>query len=168
MNVHKFKNGQCTQCRCEKTAIDYFGWSCSGRSIQHLFINDTCINCGFCKSVIKYFDWPCRLDYRRAQVDSVSFQSYDLRGQDRRRADRYYEHQTQSQQYPNDEIRYGELLGLKGQVSKSDIKCAYHEQASLYHPDKVAHLAPEIQELATVRMREINQAFEYFKNKYGV
>jgi DnaJ domain len=168
MNIHKFQNGTCTKCGCDKAAIDYFGWSCSGRSITHLYVNDTCINCGFCKAVIRYFDWPCRLDYRRAQVDKAVYRSHDERAQGGRRSGHFCEHQTQLQQFTDDEIRYGELLGLKGQVTKSDIKCAYREQASLYHPDKVAHLALEIQELATERMREINQAFEYFKNKYGV
>jgi hypothetical protein len=168
MNIHKFQNGVCTKCRCDKAAIDYFGWSCTGRTIPHLYINDTCINCGFCKAVISHFDWPCRLDYRRAQTDRATFTSNDYRTQDRQSSARYNEYQNQLRHYPNDEIRYGQLLGLSGKVTKSDIKMSYWKQANLYHPDKVAHLAPEIQALATVRMREINQAFEFFKNKYGV
>jgi DnaJ-domain-containing protein 1 len=32
--------------------------------------------------------------------------------------------------------------------------------AKLYHPDKVATLAPEFQELAERRMKEINSAFQ--------
>ncbi len=39
---------------------------------------------------------------------------------------------------------YGRILGLKGKVTRWDIKCAYREQASLYHPDKVVHMASDI------------------------
>ena len=36
-----------------------------------------------------------------------------------------------------------------------------------YHPDKVSNMAKELQELALKRTKEINEAYEYFKKKYG-
>ena len=36
-----------------------------------------------------------------------------------------------------------------------------------YHPDKVSSMAKELQELALKRTKEINEAYEYFKKKYG-
>ena len=36
-----------------------------------------------------------------------------------------------------------------------------------YHPDKVSNMAEELQELALKRTKEINEAYEYFKKKYG-
>jgi DnaJ-domain-containing protein 1 len=35
--------------------------------------------------------------------------------------------------------------------------------ASLYHPDKVAHLAPEFREMADQKMKEINTAYGSIK-----
>jgi preprotein translocase subunit Sec63 len=35
--------------------------------------------------------------------------------------------------------------------------------ASLYHPDKVAHLAPEFREMADRKMKEINIAYGSLK-----
>jgi DnaJ-domain-containing protein 1 len=37
--------------------------------------------------------------------------------------------------------------------------------ASLYHPDKVAHLAPEFREMADRKMKEINTAYSSIKSK---
>jgi DnaJ-class molecular chaperone len=41
-----------------------------------------------------------------------------------------------------------------------EIRAAYQKLAKEYHPDRAATLAPEIQELATRRMSEINRAYE--------
>ena len=136
--------------------------------IQHTFKNGTCINCGFCREVIEHFDWPCRLDYRTAAADDPFQQSSHRPGQEHRHGDQTSEPQYQAWRYRPDEARYGRLLGLTGKVTKGDIKSAYREQASLYHPDKVAHLARDIQEFATEKMKEINLAFAYFQHKYGV
>ncbi|MBK6427768.1 MAG: DnaJ domain-containing protein [Blastocatellia bacterium] len=52
-----------------------------------------------------------------------------------------------------------EVLGVTATASRSDIANAYRELAQLYHPDKVATLAPEFQDLADQRMKEINAAY---------
>jgi hypothetical protein len=51
------------------------------------------------------------------------------------------------------------VLGLSGSPSDVEIKAAYRRMVLMYHPDKVATLAPEFQELAHRRMKEINAAY---------
>ena len=35
-----------------------------------------------------------------------------------------------------------------------------------YHPDKVSTMADELKDLALLRTKEINAAYDYFKKKY--
>lgn len=67
----------------------------------------------------------------------------------------------------NEEVFYGKILGLEGEITRDDINAAYRKQASLYHPDKVSHLGEDLQKLASKKMKEINKAAEYFRRKYG-
>jgi hypothetical protein len=53
-----------------------------------------------------------------------------------------------------------EILNLGPVADRETIRIAYREMAKLYHPDKVASLAPEFRELAEIRMKEINAAYE--------
>jgi DnaJ like chaperone protein len=53
-----------------------------------------------------------------------------------------------------------DVLDLPPNADVESIKLAYRRMAKLYHPDKVATLAPEFQELAERRMKEINSAFQ--------
>jgi DnaJ like chaperone protein len=57
------------------------------------------------------------------------------------------------------------VLGITVSASTDEIKIAYRKMASLYHPDKVAHLAPEFREMADRKMKEINTAYGAIKNK---
>jgi hypothetical protein len=52
-----------------------------------------------------------------------------------------------------------EVLGLAPDAGTEEIKAAYRRLANQYHPDKVAHLGPEFQELAARRFKEIQQAY---------
>lgn len=63
---------------------------------------------------------------------------------------------------------FGTLFGLKGQVTKSTIRKKYIELISKYHPDKVAELGQELIELAEKKTKEINAAYEWFKQKHGI
>lgn len=53
-----------------------------------------------------------------------------------------------------------EVLGVSPGADQEEIARAYHELARQYHPDMVAHLGQEFQELAEKRFREINEAYE--------
>ncbi|MDE3198815.1 MAG: DUF4236 domain-containing protein [Acidobacteriota bacterium] len=57
------------------------------------------------------------------------------------------------------------VLGVSASATMADISGAYRHLAQMYHPDKVAGLAPEFQELAERRMREINVAYELLKER---
>jgi molecular chaperone DnaJ len=52
-----------------------------------------------------------------------------------------------------------EILGIKEGVSRDEIKKAYRELAKKYHPDQYGN--NPLKDLAEVKMREINEAYEY-------
>ena len=54
---------------------------------------------------------------------------------------------------------YYELLELPPTASADDIKRAFRQQISRYHPDKVHHLGKEFQEMAAVRAAELTEAY---------
>jgi hypothetical protein len=58
-----------------------------------------------------------------------------------------------------------DILGIQIGASIDDINTAYRHMAQMYHPDKVAHLAPEFREIAEDRMKEINAAYEELKRQ---
>jgi hypothetical protein len=55
------------------------------------------------------------------------------------------------------------LLGLPPGATARQIAKAYHRRAQIYHPDKVHHLAQEFRQMAELRMREINAAYDMLK-----
>ena len=57
---------------------------------------------------------------------------------------------------------YYYLLGLPRGAPLSDIKQPYRKLAAQYHPDKVAGMSPEVQQEATARMMELNEAIAIF------
>jgi len=59
-----------------------------------------------------------------------------------------------------------ETLGLTIHASTDEVVAAYRQMAKMYHPDRLAHLAPEFVEIAEERMKEINIAYEILK-KYA-
>jgi hypothetical protein len=66
-----------------------------------------------------------------------------------------------------DEKYYGNILGLRGHVTPDDVRKRYRHLVAQYHPDKVNHLGPKLRELAEKEMKELNEAFEFFKRRYG-
>jgi hypothetical protein len=53
-----------------------------------------------------------------------------------------------------------ELLEVPRSASPEEIKAAYKRAVTRYHPDKVAHLGKEFQELAHTKLLAIQQAYE--------
>lgn len=51
------------------------------------------------------------------------------------------------------------VLGVCRGAEKDEIKRKYREQMKLYHPDRVAHLGAELQELALEKTKEIQKAY---------
>jgi DnaJ-domain-containing protein 1 len=52
-----------------------------------------------------------------------------------------------------------QVLGVPPTASILDIKTAYRLRISLYHPDRVAGLGEELQQLAEKKAKEINEAY---------
>ncbi len=65
------------------------------------------------------------------------------------------------------EEQYYAVLGLETGADFVMIKKAYRKLSMQYHPDKVAHLGEEFKRVAEEKMKEINQAYDYFKKKYN-
>jgi hypothetical protein len=61
---------------------------------------------------------------------------------------------------------YGQLIGLMGKVTREEIRSKYIGLISLYHPDRVQHLGPELKELAEVKSKEINAAYDWLRTRY--
>jgi hypothetical protein len=57
------------------------------------------------------------------------------------------------------------VLQVPSSASIDEITAAYKRMAQMYHPDKVASLAPEFREIAERRMKEINAAYADLKAK---
>jgi len=55
------------------------------------------------------------------------------------------------------------ILGLDDHASDLEIKQAYRRLANQYHPDKVAHLGREFRELAEIKFKEIQRAYQELK-----
>ena len=58
-----------------------------------------------------------------------------------------------------------DILGVPRGASEEDIKRAYRELAKKYHPDN--YTDPNMSELASEKMKEINEAYELLKNGFG-
>ena len=65
------------------------------------------------------------------------------------------------------EEKYFAILGLAPGADFAEIKAAYRKLSMQYHPDKVGHLGEEFKKVAEEKMKEINNAYEYLKRRYG-
>lgn len=59
------------------------------------------------------------------------------------------------------------VLGLPDGASLDEAKKAWRALIVQYHPDKVAHLAPEFRSLAETRTREIMEAWQQLQDELG-
>ena len=57
------------------------------------------------------------------------------------------------------------VLEIEPGASQAEIHAAYKKKARMYHPDRVASLAPEVREMAELRMKEINAAYDEIKRR---
>ena len=58
------------------------------------------------------------------------------------------------------------VLGVEPGASQAEIHSAYKKKARVYHPDRVASMAPEVREMAELRMKEINAAYGEIKRRH--
>ncbi len=59
------------------------------------------------------------------------------------------------------------ILDVPTNASFDEIKLAYKQKIKEYHPDKVAALGKELQDLAAQKTASINVAFNFFKEKHS-
>ena len=59
------------------------------------------------------------------------------------------------------------VLNVPRTATQDEITAAYKKLAQMYHPDKVAGLAPEYYAIAEQKMREINAAYAQIGNRSG-
>ncbi len=94
------------------------------------------------------------------------YDQYDRYDKYRRYASSSYKFYSATATEEEKDAYYGKLIGLKGKVTKEQIRLKYIDLISLYHPDRVQHLGPELKELAETKSKEINAAYEWLKSKY--
>jgi hypothetical protein len=56
------------------------------------------------------------------------------------------------------------LIGVQPSATPNEIKHAFRREIARYHPDKVQHLGPEIQEIAATRAAELTEAYRILMN----
>jgi preprotein translocase subunit Sec63 len=60
-----------------------------------------------------------------------------------------------------------EILGIPpGRITLADARAAYRTRIAEYHPDKVAHLGPELRELAAKKSLQINLAMQFIAERH--
>ena len=78
--------------------------------------------------------------------------------------------QNDKPQDPDPEIKdeqyFAKILELKDNYTFDDVKTSYKNKMKDYHPDKVASLADEFRELAEEKSKILNEAYDFFKNKF--
>jgi len=73
---------------------------------------------------------------------------------------------TKNRGAPSDSSDPYYVLGLKPGAPPDEIRAAYRNAAQAYHPDKVAHLGPELRELAKKKFIEIQKAYDTLIDKH--
>lgn len=103
--------------------------------------------------------------HRREQEARWQYRSYQ--SQSRQQNRRTYERPSNASRHPTN-IRdfYCEILGIEEGAAMSDIKKTYRQMVAKYHPDKVQHLGPEFQDLAEKKIKELNEAYDFFKRRF--
>lgn len=67
-----------------------------------------------------------------------------------------------------DPAYYARVLDIKGRVTKDEVRAQYKRLAAQYHPDKVAHLGDRLRAVADEEMKNINEAYDFFRKTYDL
>lgn len=60
------------------------------------------------------------------------------------------------------------ILEIAPESTDDQVKSAYREMAKKYHPDKVAHLGPDVQKAAHEKFQKVNSAYEEIRKRRGM
>jgi len=144
------------------------------KTINHL-LSDFLLRAGYRKSeFFRKVSKTVDSGYYRFQYDH-HYTGRNEKNNQSNNYEKYKQHASSSSSrkfYPNNatdqekNAYYGQLIGLSGKVTKEQIRSKYIGMIFLYHPDRVQHLGPEIKELAETKSKELNAAYDWFKEKY--
>ena len=59
------------------------------------------------------------------------------------------------------------VFALAEEATFEDAHRAYRENVKQYHPDRVAHLGPELRRVAELKTKEFNTAFQILEKFYS-
>jgi len=81
-----------------------------------------------------------------------------------------FRHEYSKNNQPGDENLKNpyEILGISKNSSDEDVKKAYKELVSKYHPDRVEHLGEDFKKIAHEKFVEIKNAYEEIKKLRGM
>jgi hypothetical protein len=60
---------------------------------------------------------------------------------------------------------YRRILGVNNSCSEEELKAAYRQKVALWHPDKLDGMAPELKDVATKKMVDLNEAYAFLSRK---
>jgi hypothetical protein len=72
-------------------------------------------------------------------------------------------HGARSERMVKKEEYFRNILEIQGEITLEEVKRCYKKLVAQYHPDKVCHLGPKLREIAEQEMKNLNEAYEYFK-----
>jgi len=105
----------------------------------------------FLTALLTYF-------YRKQLRDYTARATQESGGQD----ERGHSSRAQAEGFESSSDPY-RILGIDSSASGEEIQAAYKARMHEYHPDKVAHLGEELQEVAHRKAVEIQQAYEQLR-----
>jgi DnaJ-domain-containing protein 1 len=76
-------------------------------------------------------------------------------------------HDEEQQSSNKNESDWATILGVRPTASNDEIKNAYRALIRQYHPDKVSSLGKEFQEIAELKSKQINNAYDRAKKIRG-
>ena len=138
-------------------------------ALASMFANGTGVTRDYGKAIhwlTNATDKPAHRAKALAEIDRLNREK--MRHEEREREARDSAANPDTGSPVKDERYFGRVLGLKGEVDRATVKRRYRELAAQYHPDKVEHLGPKLKSVASSEMKEINLAFEYFRDKYQI
>lgn len=117
----------------------------------------------FQESVVSFFNENAEAEYNR---------TFDwIKAADRERRAAEAARQAPPPTASQDSGRYDdlELLGLKRYASWADVQAAYRDACKKYHPDRLSgrDVPSELVELAVIRFRELTDAYQRLKDRFG-
>lgn len=60
------------------------------------------------------------------------------------------------------------ILEINSSAKDNEVKRAYRKMANKYHPDKVAHLGPDLRKIAEEKFKAVNNAYQTIKKERGI